>query len=330
MKRLPALDGLRAVAILCVVASHIISQRLPGGFGVTLFFFISGFIITRGLLEDSALVPFYIRRGFRLMPALIVLVAVSCLTQPVVYSDVAASLLYFANYHRFEMWLDQTWSLAIEEHFYFLFPVAVLLLPIRRLHTVLVVVIATSPLWRMALIELGAIDRIHRATDTRIDSIAFGCLLSVMFTRASCKRVLDAMSSRWAMAVSALVLVACFAIRNETFRETIRYSLQGLALMSLFCGLFWADTAPRWLRAVLESRPLVYIGATSYSLYLYNEFGLFLTPWLNTYAGFVLVAVPCTLASYYLVETPMRRIGARLAARASRAGEPAIAPQPGV
>ena len=117
MQRLPALDGLRAIAILCVVASHVVSQKIPGGFGVTLFFFISGFIITRGLLKDDALRPFYIRRAFRLMPALVVLVAVSCLTQPIVYSDVAASLLYFANYHRFEMSLDQTWSLAVEEHF---------------------------------------------------------------------------------------------------------------------------------------------------------------------------------------------------------------------
>ena len=318
MQRLPALDGLRAIAILCVVASHVVSQKIPGGFGVTLFFFISGFIITRGLLKDDALRPFYIRRAFRLMPALVVLVAVSCLTQPIVYSDVAASLLYFANYHRFEMSLDQTWSLAVEEHFYFLFPVAVLLLPRRRLHMVLLVIIATAPFWRLLLIGLGEEARIHRATDTRIDSIAYGCLLSVMFARESCKPVLDALSSRWALVCGALVLVACFVVRNETFRESFRYSLQGLAFMPLFCALFWRDTAPRWLRAGLESGPMVFIGAISYSLYLYNQFGLFLTPSLNPYVGFVLVALPCTLASYYLVETPMRRLGTRHVAHATR------------
>jgi peptidoglycan/LPS O-acetylase OafA/YrhL len=285
MQRLPALDGLRAIAILCVVASHVVSQKIPGGFGVTLFFFISGFIITRGLLKDDALRPFYIRRAFRLMPALVVLVAVSCLTQPIVYSDVAASLLYFANYHRFEMSLDQTWSLAVEEHFYFLFPVAVLLLPRRRLHMVLLVIIATAPFWRLLLIGLGEEARIHRATDTRIDSIAYGCLLSVMFARESCKPVLDALSSRWALVCGALVLVACFVVRNETFRESFRYSLQGLAFMPLFCAL--------------------------------NQFGFFLTPSLNPYVGFVLVALPCTLASYYLVETPMRRLGTRHAAQAT-------------
>ena len=192
-----------------------------------------------------------------------------------------------------------------------------LLLPRRRLHIVLLVVVATMPFWRLLLIGLGEEARIHRATDTRIDSIAYGCLLSVMFARESCKPVLDALASRWALVSGALVLVACFIVRNETFRESFRYSLQGLAFMPLFCALFWRDTAPRWLRAGLESRPMLFIGAISYSLYLYNDFGPLLAPSLNPYAGFVLVALPCTLASYYLVETPMRRLGKRPAARST-------------
>ncbi len=311
MRKLLALDGLRAVAILCVTGSHVISQKIPGGFGVTLFFFISGFIITRGLLAECQLRSFYIRRMFRLMPALLVFVALIGLVQPVVFGDVAASLLYYANFHKFTMSLDHTWSLAVEEHFYFLFPLLVLVLSVPRLQTVLLVVVAAAPLWRLALVQLGEIDRIHRATDTRFDSIAYGCLLSIMFTKPAWRSTLDALSTRAAMLIGVAVLVACFAIRNEVFRETFRYSLQGLALVPIFCGLFWSESAPKWLRAMLENRAMVFIGGISYSLYLYNEFGFLFFD--NVYIGFLAVSIPCALLSYYFVETPARRLGATLA-----------------
>lgn len=311
MRQLPALHGLRAVAIICVTGSHVISQKIPGGFGVTLFFFISGFIITRSLLADGELRSFYVRRIFRLMPALLVFVALLSVVQPVVFDDVAASLLYYANYHKFTMSLDHTWSLAVEEHFYLLFPLLILILPVPRLQLLLLFLVAGAPLWRLALASAGEIDRIHRATDTRFDSIVYGCLLSIMFAKPSWKATLDALSTKVAMMIGAVVLAACFAIRDEMFRETFRYSLQGLALMPIFCGLFWSKSAPHWLVAILETRIMIFIGGISYSLYLYNEFGFLFFD--NLYAGFLIISVPCALMSYYIIEQPSRRLGAKLA-----------------
>jgi peptidoglycan/LPS O-acetylase OafA/YrhL len=312
--RLYALDGLRAVAILFVVGSHFITQQIPGGFGVTLFFFISGFIITRLLLEDASILPFYVRRFFRLGPTLVVFVVATCAVGPVVWSDVRAALLYYANFHTFTMpTLDVTWSLAIEEHFYFLFPAVLVALTIRRLQAFLLAFMVVALAWRLVLVlGFGEIERIHRASDTRLDSIAYGCLLSVMFVRPQCKRLLDALSTRWALAGAAAVIVLCFVIRAPAFRETARYSLQGLAFMPLFCALFWADTVPA-VRRALSARVMVFVGAISYSLYLYHEFGVALG--LGTGIASLAVGIATTLASHYLVEVPTRRFGSRLAAR---------------
>lgn len=128
MKYIPILDGLRAVAILIVLVSHVVTPWVPGGFGVTLFFFISGFIITRMMLAEPhngvAMAQFYVRRMFRLYPALLLLLLTACglalwMGSAIPRSDVLAVLLYFANYHEFHplpaanSLLVITWSLAV-------------------------------------------------------------------------------------------------------------------------------------------------------------------------------------------------------------------------
>jgi len=315
MTRLPALDGLRAVAILLVVGSHFISHTIPGGTGVTLFFFISGFIITKVLLEDSRLAPFYIRRFFRLAPTLLVLLVIVFTFNPFNAGDVASVLLYYMNYHDFQTpGLDQTWSLAIEEHFYLIFPTLVLLLSVKRVEQVLLFFIVASLAWRLALVGLDEVARIHRSTDTRLDSIAFGCLLAVLAALPERRRIVDMLASRWGQIAGWAVLLGCSVVRDERFRETARYSLQGLAFMPIFAALFLRPgTAPAWLRKSLEWKPTVYVGTISYSLYLYHGVGAVFG------VGFgvdgLAIGVAATLASYYFVEVPTRRLGHRLAAR---------------
>jgi peptidoglycan/LPS O-acetylase OafA/YrhL len=352
LDRLPALDGLRAVAILLVVASHVLTHNIPGGLGVTLFFFISGFIITRMLLNEdfdrSHMLPFYVRRFFRLAPALLVFVAISCAAMALVgmpqpAADVLAALFYYANYHAF--WVDAqtqvlsplgiTWSLAVEEHFYVLFPL--LLLAVRRrtdrLQIVLWVVIAAALLWRIVLFGSVPNERIYQGTDTRFDSIAWGCLLSTLMHRergGAPSRVLEALSSRAALVLGFALLLATLLVRDPRFRETIRYSLQGLAFVPMFCALFRGGSgsrgAPALLRAVLESRAMVFIGAVSYSLYFYHFLGLsiasalFAPATLARAALALLLGAIGTLFSYHLIETPTRRFGARWAKRLSPRG----------
>lgn len=345
LDRLPALDGLRAVAILLVVASHLVSHGIPGGLGVTLFFFISGFIITRMLLNEDFdrghMLPFYVRRVFRLAPALLVYATVSCAVmalagQPLPISDVLAALFYYANYHTF--WVDAkeqvlsplgiTWSLAVEEHFYFLFPL--LLLAVRKrtshLQAVLCAILVGALLWRVALVGHVPNERIYQGTDTRFDSIAWGCLLSTLIHRerlGHASRTLEWLSTRTALFVGLALLLATLLVRDPVFRETARYSLQGLAFVPMFCSLFRSPSAPNAMRQLLEARPMVFLGAVSYSLYLYHFLGLSVA---STMFGpgtvprplvALLLGAAGTMFSYRLIETPTRRFGARWAARLS-------------
>lgn len=332
MKHLPALDGLRAFAILTVVLSHVVTPLIPGGFGVTVFFFISGFIITRMMLAQNFgrdnFRSFYIRRFFRLAPALFVFIAISgvamhALGQPIPARDYLAPLFYYANYHRFanvngvNSPLGITWSLAVEEHFYFVFPILIVLAR-KSLVNWLIAVIIAALVWRCILVfGLNApVSRTYFSTDTRIDSIAWGCLLSVLIHQRLA--LLDKLSGHAGLAVSFAVILATFAIRGDPFRETIRYSLQGFALVPVFCALFWKEESDNFLRSALESRAALFIGNISYSLYLYHflalSIGEILFPKsieLKVFA--IVVGFTAAAASYYLIENPIRAFGSRLA-----------------
>lgn len=360
MTRIPALDGLRAVSILLVVCSHVLEtieiKWLPGGLGVTVFFFISGFIITKLLFAESRsasgldLTTFYIKRIFRLAPALLVYVAVAALVfqalgVTLTPASISASVFYYANYYNIYTIaspveppvvgppLAVLWSLAVEEHFYFIYPFVLAACfgkPVLFMRCLLVFLVA-SLAWRTFLVAWFGLDtlpinRILMATDTRLDSIVYGCLLAVMMDRAHkldghrIKRLLDAASSRAAQAFGVALLLFTLAIREPEFRETLRYSLQGIALMVLFTALFWPSPSnPRRLERLLTQRWMLYVGAISYSLYMYHFlvmralqlfFGNSHTEWrllATALLAFVLASM-----SYHFVETPFRRFGARL------------------
>jgi peptidoglycan/LPS O-acetylase OafA/YrhL len=333
-QRLLALDGLRAVAVLTVLSSHIITSLIPASLGVTLFFFISGFIITRMLLEDAgSLAAFYIRRFFRLYPALVCYIALSAVTmhfagEVVRWDGVAAGLLFYTNYIPETVgYFTHLWSLSVEEHFYILFPLLVIFLRRDRLPALLIACIVVALIARFYEFRTGYDHGALQAeTHTRLDSIAYGCLLSVMFHRAQTsiriRRMLDLLSTRPAMAVGVLLLTSSFAIRSEEFRQTLRFSVQGLAFVLLFCAIFWGNKAPSLLVRVLESRLAAFIGAISYSLYLFHQLARMVTFRLgfpqftveNIFLSFA-ITVPLALLSYYLVEGPFRRYGATLAQR---------------
>lgn len=355
VERLPALDGLRALSIALVVTSHFLEPAglrfVPGGLGVTIFFFISGFIITRLLLAEDprhGLLPFYLRRVFRLAPALLGFVVMSWLAlkafgMHMPGADAAAALLYYANYwnvygpfhadgpHAVIPPLAVTWSLAVEEHFYMLFPLAVMAWrrqPERLLQALLAVAAASLAwrgvlVWHVGLEHLPA-NRIFMGTDTRLDSIAYGCIVSVLCAMAdrggathAGARVLRWLAHPASVAAGVALLLSTLAVRSPAFRETLRYTAQGIALMPLFAWLFWRRARARALRAVLESRPMVKLGLLSYSLYLYHFLGLAVgemlgaghSPWLQIGLGlgFALVG---TVSSYHLIEKPLRHVGA--------------------
>jgi peptidoglycan/LPS O-acetylase OafA/YrhL len=290
---IPSLDGLRAISVSLVFFSHGgLENVVPGGLGVTIFFVLSGFLITTLMREEYAarssisFRAFYLRRFLRLMPPLVIITAIAItlslttgLGSPFTSTGVLSVLFYFSNYFRIlhgpiglPPGLGVTWSLAIEEHFYLLYPP--LALALLRFGRPLYSGIALASLcglilgWRCWLRLHGATeDHLSMGTDTRVDAILIGCLLAMcwnpwMDAVPAANRTRD-----WGIAGLCLgLLLATFLWRSDFFRLTFRYTLQCLAIAGLlYLAVARAQTIPfRWL----NTRPLVYLGAVSYTVYL--------------------------------------------------------------
>lgn len=297
---IPALNGIRALAVLMVLVSHSgFGDIIPGGFGVTVFFFLSGYLITTLLLvefgaKDTIEVKkFYIRRFLRLTPPLMVTLVVTYLAVLFGVSDggitlfgLLSQIFYFANY--FSIFFEQTdslpagtgvlWSLAVEEHFYFLYPI--ILLSFLGLSKRSVAAYAMTLLclvvlmWRFGIaLEPGFSEtRIYYATDTRIDSILFGCILALTrnpMQSSDSQNILQ--KKHWMILFASIaVLAVTFVYRDLIFRQTLRYTLQGIALMPLF--YLAISRHQHWFFLSLSNPLLQRIGIYSYSMYLIHFF----------------------------------------------------------
>lgn len=348
-EHVPELDGIRAIAVFLVIASHAgLYGKVPGGFGVTVFFFLSGYLITTllrmeftrtGTLDFGA---FYLRRTLRIMPplyiTLIILTVVSALgfLGPIVHwSAVPWDYTFLSNYS--QLWGESVglpcplWSLAIEEHFYLLFPAVSLFLMRKRSAAqiaglfacacVLILLLRLLTVWQFP--EHIADNYVW--THTRLDSILFGSILA-MYQNP----MLDAEAWRprsWHVAGACLLIILTFAIRSEVFRQTLRYTFQGAALFVLFS--FVLSGGSRNLNRLLSSKPLVWIGLLSYTLYLCHlgidaalKAQLGMSPLVAGIVGFPLALLYAQLTRW-LIEVPILNWRRR-----HRASVKAIAVQP--
>jgi peptidoglycan/LPS O-acetylase OafA/YrhL len=352
---IPSLDGVRALAVALVVFAHGgLQDIVPGGLGVTMFFVLSGYLITTLMRIEFASSrridyrAFYLRRLLRLMPPLVIVVTAASVLAALALIDgrftaagLLSCLLYFGNYyliandfHGVPAGIGVVWSLAIEEHYYLFFPpLAALLLRRNRVAWSIAVMVALCIavlLWRIWLVMHGATTaHLTMATDTRVDAILVGCLLAL-----ACNPWLE--PARWPRrydlpiaAASVAVLLATLLWRDEVFRHTARYSVQSLAIAALlWLAVARADRLPfRWLNA----RPLVYVGTISYTVYLSHhviQLGLMKHwPGLGE-TGVILAAVVLTLlfaeAMRRYVEAPCAALRRRLH-RSERTQKPARA-----
>lgn len=341
---IPGLDGLRAIAVGIVILAHLgLAHIVPGGFGVTAFFFISGFLITRLLLAETKakgrinLKQFYLRRFVRLYPALLFMLFGSTalfwalgLGGPTL-GEFVSGVFYTSNLYQVgvDMGMAQPgmawrplWSLAVEEHFYLVFPLTLVLAGAfsRRLMVILLAVVALVPIWRalvpIVLPNVPAADYTYMMTDARIDSIVWGCLLSVCLDREAWHGFLSRLVGVLPVALSLAVLAATFVIRDETFRMTIRYSLQGIALFVLMLNLYYLN-ALRFALRILEWRGLAWLGTLSYALYLWHfPIADLAHAYIASVPLQIIVILGATLVlscvSYYLVETPFLKLRKRL------------------
>jgi peptidoglycan/LPS O-acetylase OafA/YrhL len=340
----PALDGVRALAIGLVVSWHAFSWP-PGGFlGVHVFFVLSGFLITTLLLEEWALkasvsLPhFYLRRALRLLPALFVFLSAYVAAQvaramllDVPHFDLVAALrgvvysgFYVSNVVQafdgpLAVSVSHLWSLATEEQFYVVWPLALVIAlrlgaSLRHLEVGLVVAIALIASYRgvLATTDVSHL-RLYYAPDTTFDALLVGCLLGVGRASGGFRA---ALRPRWTARI-ALAVAALFAtptIVLTSYDDRILYSalLLPFAVASAVL-VHTAATSGTALSRLLALPPLVFLGQISYSLYLWHPLVLLvarrdvgLTPIVG-----VAISIAVATASYAFVERPFLRLKRR-------------------
>ncbi|HYQ15217.1 MAG TPA: acyltransferase [Polyangiaceae bacterium] len=343
---IPSLDGIRACSFMLVFLAHVGVPGIPGGFGVTVFFFLSGYLITTLLRREAEatqridLKLFYLRRALRILPPFylvlslaLALTMLGLLPGPFSTAGLLAQALHYSNFyviaHGWDGLLAGTgvyWSLAVEEHFYLIFPALFGLMSKRRLagktqHTLLLGACLVVLAWRCWIVfGQGVVgDRTYIGSDTRFDSMLFGCALAVWGNPAIDVAPTERPSSLELLAAAGggVLLLASFLLREQTFRESIRYSMQGLGLYPLF---FLSIRHPTWsLMRFLNLRAVRYVGTLSYSLYLVHQVVLHIAwklPAPDVVRAAVTLGVSLLLAvlSFRYVEKPFAKLRSRFSA----------------
>ena len=362
----PTLDGIRGTAVLIVIASHLpvllryqsvtpwhlLNRLLSGGFlGVDIFFVLSGFLITSLLLKEHSnnlqinLSHFYARRARRLLPALYLLLVVDFAISVVEKSSLTGqwnetwtSILYLNNWYyvlpwlrhgstNFESNLGHLWSLAVEEQFYLLWPmVLILLLKFRRSKVVVPIFIALfivavvlhrTVLWHDHVSWMVILIR----TDARLDSLLVGALLAFFFRHVDVHKTV----LKW-LAYAALPLFIMSAYQGPS--SPIFYS-SGFTLVAFAVFvMILASIEQAWIVSrVLEQSWLRFIGRISYGLYLWH-FVVFMFLSKHFFVGprifRIIVGLSITLAitlmSWYVVEQPALRLKNRRFQKFSHSG----------
>jgi peptidoglycan/LPS O-acetylase OafA/YrhL len=346
----PALDGVRAVAILGVLAQHLNLSWVPAGaLGVDVFFVLSGYLITGLLVSERERTgtirfgEFYLRRALRLFPALFMLVVGGGLASGIFLNAsphrlvfgglvAAAYLTDLASYTHTVAWTTWigTWSLSMEEHFYLLWPATMHAALRRRLSPQRlafglagIALVLDEILARNG--ELGGPPIGYYQPQSHAFGLLIGCGLALT--------VIPAWVRHAALpALAGLVALALFAT-NESHASYLRFCIPAACLLT-FVLLASLEHAPNAATRILSWPPLRRLGVISYGLYLYNELVLFFyAHFLGADMSLTLLKICITVTgiaiselSYRFYEAPIRRWGlSRLKSRHPAAPQPAEA-----
>lgn len=325
--RIPSLDGLRTISIALVVANHVqmsYSQKLEdiynfGNLGVRIFFVISGFLITGLLLKELnetgriALLKFYFRRTLRIFVPfyfflLIVFVATVLGWIPSISTEnFFNTATYTSNYLGNEAWdITHSWSLAVEEQFYLIFPGILAFLGIVRTKKILLAVILFAPIARLLyFIHYGETDFFWFTTafHHNMDSLAIGCLLALFQQKLHSNIAYQYfLKSKFAL----LFPIPIFILNNQKNHPKFAVSI-AITMLILLIAMFidWSVVnVESFFGKILNSRPIVLIGMMSYSIYLWQQ------PFFSPYNKAIFTTFPINFAammvastlSYYLIE----------------------------
>jgi peptidoglycan/LPS O-acetylase OafA/YrhL len=334
--RLPSLDGLRAIAVILVTVGHVVTAEgtmFPRSWhfvsifartGVDVFFVISGFLITHLLLRERqttgaiSLRGFYYRRCLRIIPAYLVMLLVMYVVSRAGWFFVdrnawIPALTYSYNLTPGVRSIGHVWSLCVEEHFYLIWPIVLVLLGRKSAQIFLVIAILSAPIFRFALWRhYHNSANILAFTPACIDTISIGCLLAYL-----------AHSSRYAglvqwakgkgtglaiVATLALVISVVLLSRSGKYVLGPKGAIEGGLIAVLIFAVIADPTC--WIGKILNSRPLVVIGMLSYSLYLAQPFARATSSpgWPLSWAWNPPILVGYGLASYFFIERPCLKL----------------------
>jgi peptidoglycan/LPS O-acetylase OafA/YrhL len=336
---LPMLDGLRAVAVSLVIFYHFGFEYINGAFGVEVFFVLSGFLITWLLLKEDArsgdisIRGFYVRRFLRIFPAFYVYWMLGILIEvargrQIPYAHAISAFFYYSNYygalvHPPPSFVSHTWSLAVEEQFYILWPVLFWLLrkPLARFAWILAGIIAAIAAYRVILALGLHVNQgyIYRAFDTRADHLLAGALLAVVLKADLLKRYWEVVCGSIYLSLITFAAMAASAyadLMSITYRNTIGFAIEPLLIATFIVQLF---TFRNSIWKFLDWPVVAWIGRVSYSLYLYQELTLFTArrllaayPVPVQLAFGIFVTLVFAFGSYFFVELPFLKIKDRI------------------
>ncbi|KRW91095.1 acyltransferase [Alicyclobacillus tengchongensis] len=351
---MPGLDGLRALAVLAVIAYHLNLSWAPGGLlGVQVFFVLSGYLITDLLIAQwkrngrILLGDFWLRRARRLLPAMFsMLVAVMVwvwfedktqFTQ--FWQDAVASICYVSNwwfiFHKVSYFasfgrqtpLGHLWSLAVEEQFYLLWPLVLMLglRFLRRRGSMLIatfVLVMASAAWMGILYQPGMDpSRVYYGTDTRAFGLLIGACVAFVWPSSQFSRGLSVSARRWLDIVGFLALLAILWMIWQTNEYENFLYRGGLLLLSIATAVLVACLAhpDTRLGRLFGLHPLRWLGVRSYGIYLWHFPIIVLTTPLMDANQFnagraalqVIASIVIAALSWIILEEPIRRLGSR-------------------
>ncbi len=358
--RLPGLDGLRGLAAVSILLLHSTGclgwpdwkpltevVKACGHTAVPLFFVLSGFLITHLLLDEEerngqiSLKNFYARRALRILPASLFYLAVLAVLTPLLklsveWIEIIASATWWRNflYNGWAGWAvhpsegahytGHYWSLSVEEHFYFVWPLLVIWLPRRWRLPLLGSLVLLVPVWRAwGMYRQGFGGLNYWRTDYMLDHLLGGASLALLFRLEDARKWLRALASNPVLGLAlALGLITLVSSAEFLIHHGVTNKINTLSGTVLMVGLVvLVATAVQiqtgWIYLALNNRLMLWLGKISFSLYLWQELftGHEFHAWPEQVPGNLVCAMLAATASCYLIERPFLNLRGRFHSR---------------
>jgi peptidoglycan/LPS O-acetylase OafA/YrhL len=324
--RIPTLDGLRAVAILMVITSHATKGRIQalGRTGVLLFFALSGYLITTRLIDEYrksghiSLSNFYLRRIFRIIPPALVYLAVLAVASAigiVICTDkpILAAMFFYVNYidpaDHLGFRAGHFWSLSVEEHFYLLWPLALITFGVAKGWRTALTLICGVIVWRALDHHFNILAGIFHApwlvwnqhgTDAVVDTLLWGCSLAFFSFK------LRPWISAGITVIGVIALILC-VMGLPPVNANIVLTAEDLLPVVILGAI--VSCPSNWIGRFLELAPMRFIGHISYSLYIWQQMFIWGPGRTLPVPLGIAAAFACAYFSYRFIELPNIEFG---------------------